>query len=110
MFQGEVKIPKTECSIKKQRFLPDIPSWELEIGFDTLSLQKRDSVNFINYRGVISQPLNPPCAESVIYDNVDVDLDNLRFRDPNSFLAGNLHNYYQEWLKLSPSEEVFQTF
>lgn len=106
MLQGEVRVPESEFLGKKQNFLPDIPKWELKTDFDPLSVNRRVCGNFVNYRGVISQPSTPLTAENVVNEFVDFDLADLRFRDPDNFLAGNLHDHCQEWETLSPSSEV----
>jgi hypothetical protein len=67
----------------------------LKTDFDPLSVNRRVCGNFVNYRGVISQPSTPLTAENVVNDFVDFDLADLRFRDPDNFLAGNLHDHCQ---------------
>ncbi|KAJ8320169.1 hypothetical protein KUTeg_001756 [Tegillarca granosa] len=34
------------------------------------------------------------------------DFEKLRFRDPNDFVAGSIHNYLVEWEKLEPTTQV----
>lgn len=38
-------------------------------------------------------------AEDVAKKNVKFDLENLRFRDHNNFIPGNLHSCLHEWEK-----------
>jgi hypothetical protein len=55
---------------KKQNFLPDIPKWELKTDFDPLSVNRRVCGNFVNYRGVISQPSTPLCNKIWSYPDL----------------------------------------
>jgi hypothetical protein len=47
-------------------------------------------------------------AEGVINNYEEFDLCNLRFRNPNNFIAGSLHNHFVEWEKLSPDKQILQ--
>ena len=38
----------------------------------------------------------------------EFDLCNVRFRNPNNFIAGSLHNYLVEWEKLSPDKQILE--
>lgn len=93
---------------KKQKIIPDIPKWELESGFDPLFIQRRLREDYVDYRGVISQPLTHNSAEGVINNYEEIDLCNLRFRNPNNFIAGSLHNHFVEWEKLSPDKQILE--
>lgn len=84
---------------KKQKIIPDIPKWELESGFDPLFIQRRLREDYVDYRGVISPLLAHNSAEDVINNYEEFDLCNLRFRNPNNFIAGSLHNHFVEWEK-----------
>jgi hypothetical protein len=93
---------------KKQKIIPDIPKWELESGFDPLFIQRRLREDHVDYRGVLSQPLTHNSAEGVINNYEEFDLCNLRFRNPNNFIAGSLHNHFVEWEKLSPDKQILE--
>lgn len=95
---------------KRQKIVPEIPQWELDSGFNPLTIL--DTFNpsdcFVNFRGVVTQPSACVRAESVVYDNAEYDLENLAFRNPDCFQAGNVHRFYDEWVNCKASDEVLK--
>ena len=87
IFQGDVLVHSS--AVKKQKFMPDIPKWGLQSTFNPVVIQKRLKEDYVDYRGVISQPLIHNPAEGVIYNNEKFDLCELRFRNSNNFIAGS---------------------
>ena len=51
-FQGDIN-----GGYKRQKVLPDIPKWEMECDFEPFGIKRRLREDFVDYRGVISQPL-----------------------------------------------------
>ena len=63
---------------------------------------------WVNYRGKVLQlPFLVPRAEDVAV-NATFDFENLTFRQPESFIAGNLHRHLDAWRELNPSSEVLE--
>ena len=95
---------------KRGKLLLDIPEWELECDFDpsliNIRMRSQHEHDWVNYRGeTLSTSACQITAEDVVAGS-DFGLDNLQFRNPNVFIAGNLHNYPEEWEKINASEEV----
>lgn len=85
---------------KKKKYCPVIPDWELNSGFDPECIvQRGKDEKRVNYRGKKVQPSPCVTAEDVAKKNVKFDLENLRFRDHNNFIPGNLHSCLHEWEK-----------
>ncbi|CAC5386656.1 unnamed protein product [Mytilus coruscus] len=91
---------------KRQNIIPDIPIWELKSSFNPSGIQRRIREDYIDYRGAISQPLTHISAEGVINNNEEFDLCNLKFRNPTNFIAGNLHDHFDEWEKICTDKKV----
>lgn len=86
--------------VKKRKFCPFIPDWEFNSGFDPECIVQRvKDEKWVDYRGENAQPSPCVTAEDVAKKNVKFDLENLRFRDPNNFIPGNLHSCLHEWEK-----------
>ena len=62
----------------------------------------------MNYRGIGTQPTTHVSAESVAYKEVDFRLEDLAFCDPDYFIAGNVHNFYDQWLQCGASKQVLE--
>ncbi|CAG2227924.1 unnamed protein product [Mytilus edulis] len=67
---------------------------------------EKDKEDYIDYRGAISQPLTHVSAEGVINNNEEFDLCNLKFRNPTNFIAGSLHDHFNEWEKNCTDKKV----
>lgn len=76
--------------------------------FNPVEIERRISIDYVDYRGVISQPLTHNSAEDVINNYEEFDICNLRFRNPNNFTAGSLHNYFSEWEKICTDKQVLE--
>ena len=92
---------------KRQKFLPNILQWEFDSGFDPSGVHLRIlDESRTNYRGeALQSPFYVNRAEHVA-SGEEFDFDLLPFRDPNCFIAGNLHKHYEEWEKLNPNGEI----
>ena len=90
---------------KKCKFLPDIPSWELDSGFIPFGGNSRQ-IEWVNYRGERPKPLAPLISAEDVASGSSFDLEDLRFRDPTKFVAGNLHSHAEEWSKINTPKEV----
>lgn len=75
------------------RFEPCVPVWELKSGFnaeDVLHRKKGDTF-WVNYLGeeTTQPPSEVPTVDDVVNEGTFA-LEDLQFRDPNRFVAGNL--------------------
>ncbi len=77
--------------------------------FDPLRAHRntRHTPRWIDFRGkaVQASATPAPSAEAIVSNNINVDLGMLKFRDPNYFIAGQVHDYYGEWDKILPTGE-----
>jgi len=66
--------------------------------------QIRHAPKWTDFRGKPSQTpaTGSPSAEQVQQGAAPPDIHLLQFRDPNYFLAGQLHEHYDEWDKILP--------
>lgn len=95
--------------VKKRKFCPVIPDWEFNSGFDPECIVQRvKDEKWVNYRGENAQPSPCVTAEDVAKKNVKFDLENLRLRDPNNFIPGNLHSCLHEWEKIDAPDNVLE--
>ena len=69
--------------------------------------EKRDIPAWVDFRGraVHAPACNYPCAETVAKGEDIPIISVLPFRDPELFVAGELHNCHNEWDKILPKNE-----
>lgn len=96
---------------KRFHFHPHIPEWEKEaLEFSPLDIPRRDldiSKCWVNYRGeFVLPPENVLLAESIVENDLEVGLQDIYFRDPRQFVAGNIHNHLDEWERMGLDEEA----
>jgi hypothetical protein len=78
--------------------LTEIPSWELNSGFNPMNVKIREQPAWITLEGKIPLPATHiPRAEEVIDKDLNFDVNFLPLRDPKSFLAGQIHSCVSEW-------------
>ncbi|XP_064642018.1 uncharacterized protein LOC135496581 [Lineus longissimus] len=107
LLEGEVKrIRQTQegtsvqTALSQSRFQPD--RWELNTGFDPLkATSERRSPRRTECRGSVPSLSSPTVLLLKVWDvkgkNWQDCLDSLSLRDPNSFVAGQLHTEKQNW-------------
>lgn len=96
---------------KRFHFHPHIPEWEKEaLEFSPLDIPRRDldiSKCWVNYRGeFVLPPENVLLAESIVENDLEIGLQDIYFRDPRQFVAGNIHNHLDEWERMGLDEEA----
>lgn len=92
---------------RKRKLSTLIPEWEFSSGFHPELLEKRTHVSWVNYRGEKAQPLPKVSVKSLGHITDDsVNLGDLRFRDQNNFIAGNIHLNVNEWENLGAPDNV----
>jgi hypothetical protein len=93
---------------KKGKFVPDVPDWELNSGFDPLSAVRkvRRDTKWVDIRGETTMPSSHVIEAEMVASGSQFCIDDIVFRDPKGFRAGSLHNCLLEWDRLSPPEEV----
>lgn len=76
----------------------------------SFSIPRRDldiSKCWVNYRGeFVLPPENVFLAESIVENDLEVGLQDIYFRDPRQFVAGNIHNHLDEWERMGLDEEA----
>ena len=97
--------------VKRIHFLPRIPDWERDaLTFCPLDISKRhidNSYSWVNYRGeFILPPENMVLAEEIVENDIKMGLEDLCLRNPNQFVAGNLHSHLTEWENLELDVEA----
>lgn len=87
----------------------DLSEWEMKSLFDPSSIDfKENEEVWVDYRGrVLLPPFSVPRAEEVAENSI-FDVENLPFRQPESFITGNLHKHLEAWRELNPSAEVLE--
>ncbi|XP_069134615.1 uncharacterized protein [Argopecten irradians] len=99
-------IPQT---VKRARFEPSIPEWEIGLKFDPSKIAARDlPCRWVNYRGKALQPPFQNARTEEVASGAQFSLADLPFRDPDYFLAGNVckSEYLQFWERINACEEV----
>ncbi|XP_069109268.1 uncharacterized protein, partial [Argopecten irradians] len=99
-------IPQT---VKRARFEPSIPEWEIGLKFDPSKIAARDlPCRWVNYRGKALQPPFQHARAEEVASGAQFSLADLPFRDPDYFLAGNVckSEYLQFWERINACEEV----
>lgn len=78
-----------------------VPDWEKVCEFDPYKIEQRDKPAWITLGGEApSCPTTHPSAEEVLDMHVDFDINSLPIRDPNKFVSGQIHNFWDEWEKI----------
>ena len=92
---------------KRQKLDPKVPEWELKLEFDPSQLIPNSrKVEWVDYRGKPLQSPSPhPSAEKVA-EGGEFNLEHLPFRNPDYYVAGNLHDQAAEWGSIGAGEEV----
>ena len=69
------------------------------INFDPTLIHPRHQIRFVDYRGEShpSTHFRTPPAEAVLQGQAPPILANIPFTDPNYFIAGKIHTYYNQW-------------
>ncbi|KAJ8309736.1 hypothetical protein KUTeg_011601 [Tegillarca granosa] len=93
-------------NIKKIKFMPEIPDWELSFDFDPMNANFRSVFEWVNYRGKILQPPFHYANVDAIVSGEGFDFEQLAFRNPDNFVAGNLHKHLDFWETVTNNEEV----
>ncbi len=85
--------------MKRAKFITVIPTWE-----DTSSLNpyikahNRSDISWLMLEGKPTEPHMVAMGEEVSLDvYIPFDIQTLPFRDPSTFVAGNLHNHLSQW-------------
>ena len=90
-----------QSPLKKFKFSPDIPDWEMRTCFDPLGAlnRQRKSISWMTLGGTDPQPqVLWPRAEDVLSGLVQTpNFKLLPIRDPNLFVAGQLKENWREW-------------
>lgn len=79
----------------------DIPEWEFKCSFDPVTAMS--NVNQEVHWTTLSsgKNLQSPTPvipfEQVLDGNVSLNVNSLPLRDPDNFVAGEIHNHYEEW-------------
>lgn len=74
-----------------------IPEWELNSGFDPLSVATRTEPAWVTASGGTSSPLTHTLAEVNLEYDCSNDFKTIPLRDPNEFVAGQIHKHLESW-------------
>ena len=90
--------------LQNMKFVPDsmsftnIPTWELNSGFNPMNMKVREQPAWITLGGGIPWPTTHlPRAEDVINGDSNFDVNSLPLRDPSHFVSGQIHSFVSEW-------------
>lgn len=76
----------------------EVPSWELNSGFNPMNMNISDQPAWITLEGRIASPAtHSPQAEEVINGDLHFDINTLPIRDPSKFISGQIHSFVPEW-------------
>ena len=92
---------------KKMRFYPEIPSWELCEEIYPCSVSGIQGDYWVNLHGETVQPPTHVISAKEVSRGRGFRLDSLAFRNPDFFMAGQLHSCVEEWKKLDTPGFVF---
>ena len=93
---------------KRQKFIPEVPIWEIESGFNPLQAlgRKRRDSGWVNIKGETFGPSSHVKEAEDVASGDSFSLNDLQFRDPNYFVAGSLSRSVSEWKRLQPPQNV----
>eukprot|EP00058_Branchiostoma_floridae_P021033 XP_002606523.1 hypothetical protein BRAFLDRAFT_91893 [Branchiostoma floridae] len=78
-----------------------IPDWELQYPFDPLGAAKK-RISSVHWRGASPAPVGPvPSVEDVACKGLWASPQQLKFPDPETFMAENIHNHCDYWQELA---------
>lgn len=76
----------------------EVPSWELNSGFNPMNMNISDQPAWITLEGRIASPAtHSPRAEEVINGDLHFNINTLPIRDPSKFISGQIHSFVPEW-------------
>ncbi|XP_070544085.1 uncharacterized protein [Ptychodera flava] len=89
-------------------YIPSIPEWERSIQLDpTVAYHEHllRRVKYTSWNGFEAPTSVVPYPELEVKNGLNVSVKDLRFRDPNFFLAGGIHTQKEAWFKILRSQD-----
>ena len=82
--------------------------WEFEVNFDPLGALGKRSDRGVKWIDLKGKQVGAPCGRDVPLADMVPDslrVEDLKFRDPDSFVAGELHEHVDVWEKVCGNDE-----
>jgi len=91
---------------KKVKFLLNLFPWEIDCGFNPPAVELRSIHKWVDYRGETPSASTCQVTAEDVASGDKFDFGSLNFRNPEHFIAGNLHNFVNQWVNINPTSEV----